>query len=83
LNEVDMPKKSETSRKQRTASPNATNKTRDAKSDSGDPTVQRALSAQALAAAFPFNRRKADEIGDAARSPKPGATAIQRLPEIG
>ena len=30
---------------------------------------------QALAAAFPFNRNKAGEIGDAARAPKPGATA--------
>ncbi len=30
---------------------------------------------QALAAAFPFNRNKADEIGDGARVPKPGATA--------
>jgi catalase len=30
---------------------------------------------QALAAAFPFNRNKADEIGDGARQPKPGATA--------
>ena len=30
---------------------------------------------QALAAAFPFNRNKADEIGDGARAPKSGATA--------
>src|SRR4029453_13371772 len=31
--------------------------------------------AQALAAAFPFNRSKAGEIGVAARTPKAGATA--------
>src|SRR5580765_2385408 len=30
---------------------------------------------QVLAAAFPFNRNKANEIGNEARAPKPGATA--------
>ena len=42
-----------------------------------DGAVARMRKTQALAAAFPYNRNKADEIGDGdrARAPKPGATA--------
>jgi catalase len=40
-----------------------------------DGAVARMRKTQALAAAFPFNRNKADESGDGARKPKPGATA--------
>ena len=40
-----------------------------------DGAAARLRKTQALAAAFPFNRNKADEIGDGARAPKPGATA--------
>jgi catalase len=43
--------------------------------DGADAAVAKMQKTQALAAAFPFNRNKPGEIGDAARSPKPGATA--------
>jgi catalase len=69
LNEAAMPKKPVPSR--------------NAKSDrSGDPAVKRALSAQALAASFPFNRRKGGEIGAAARNPKPGEVAPPADPRV-
>ena len=37
---------------------------------------------QALAAAFPFNANKPGEIGDAARTPKAGATAEPAEPAV-
>jgi catalase len=43
--------------------------------DGADPAVAKMQKTQALAAAFPFNRNKPGEFGDAARTPKPGATA--------
>jgi catalase len=42
--------------------------------DGGDPAMAKMQKTQALAAAFPFNRTKPGEFGDAARAPKPGAT---------
>ncbi|HEV7671709.1 MAG TPA: catalase [Thermoanaerobaculia bacterium] len=52
------------------------------KEESGDPAVKRALGAQALAAAVPFNRNKAGEFGEAARNPKPGTTVEPPDPAI-
>ena len=43
--------------------------------DGADAAVAKRQKTQALVAAFPFNRNKPGEIGDAARTPKPGATA--------
>ena len=43
--------------------------------DGADAAAAKMQKTQALAAAFPFNRNKPGEIGDAARRPKPGATA--------
>ncbi len=40
-----------------------------------DSTARKAKSTDALAAAFPFNRNKPNEFGEAARKPKPGTTA--------
>ncbi len=40
-----------------------------------DPAGRKARKTESLAAAFPANPNKADEYGEAARTPKPGATA--------
>ena len=40
-----------------------------------DPAAKQAQGTQALAAAFPFNANKPNEVGAAAKKPKPGATA--------
>src|SRR4026209_866812 len=42
---------------------------------SNRPAERKMQGTEALAAAFPFNRSKAGEHGDASRTPKPGATA--------
>ena len=47
-----------------------------------DPAVRKAQGAQALAAAFPFNRAKAGEIGKASRTPQRGATAKPAEPLV-
>jgi catalase len=41
----------------------------------GDPAIRKIEGTQALAAAFPYNPNKPGEIGEAARTPKPGPTA--------
>ena len=49
---------------------------------SNGPPERKMQGVQALAAAFPFNASKPDEIGDAARSPKAGATAKAPDPSV-
>jgi catalase len=48
----------------------------------GNPAVRKAQGTQALAAAFPFNKNKPGELGAAARTPKPGATAAPLDPAV-
>ncbi len=47
-----------------------------------DPASQKAKNTESLAAAFPANPNKAGEYGEAARTPKPGATAEPAGPEV-
>src|SRR6187402_2806624 len=46
------------------------------------PAERKMQGTEALAAAFPFNRSKAGEHGDASRTPKPGATAEPPDPTV-
>ena len=45
------------------------------KAGDGDPAARKMAATEDLAAAFPFNKNKPGEFGDAARKPKAGATA--------
>ena len=67
----------------RSAAPSIARKTGEMKNRPGEnPTAKRAEDAQALAAAFPYNRRKAGEIGAASRNPKPGEVAAPADPSV-
>jgi catalase len=50
--------------------------------DGAGPAVRRMQGAQALAAALPYNPLKPGEIGEASRSPKPGAIAEPADPAV-
>jgi catalase len=50
--------------------------------DQGDAPARKMAGAGELAAAMPFNATKANEYGDAARTPKPGAHHEPRTPEV-
>ena len=50
--------------------------------DGADPAVRRMQGTQALAAARPYNPLKPGEIGEASRTPKPGATAESADPAV-
>ena len=78
-----MPK----NRKPRVQSKGATKSTvsgaRKAPPEPGNRPAERKMQGtEALAAAFPFNRSKAGEHGDASRTPKPGATAEPPDPTV-
>ena len=48
----------------------------------GSPAARKMRGLQALAAEFPYNAGKGQEIGDAARKPKPGASAAPADPAV-